>query len=146
VLAKAVKAARGNRREVVSKILTTVPSACPSGHRCRGDGARKTPLRHLPQDAREAPQLFPGARHLRLSHHRQGHSELLPGAGYLHGLYNPVPGKFKDYIAIPKANGYQSLHTTLIGPFGTPVEAQIRTPAMHQRSRIGCRFTLAVQG
>ncbi|NJM32115.1 MAG: bifunctional (p)ppGpp synthetase/guanosine-3',5'-bis(diphosphate) 3'-pyrophosphohydrolase [Limnobacter sp.] len=137
-LQKAVLAARGNRREVVSKILTAVQECLEQNQiSCEVKGREKA--------------LYGIYR--KMIDKRLSFSQVLDVYGFrvvvkdvptcymamgaLHQLFKPVPGKFKDYIAIAKVNGYQSLHTTLIGPYGTPVEFQIRTADMHQIAEKG---------
>jgi GTP pyrophosphokinase len=137
-LTKAVKAARGNRREVVSKILESVNNTlAATGIKAQVYGREKT-LYGIYRKMRNKHLSF--SQVLDVYGFRivvDSFANCYVALGTLHALYKPMPGKFKDYIAIPKLNGYQSLHTTLIGPYGTPVEFQIRTQDMHHVAEAG---------
>ncbi|HEV7856153.1 MAG TPA: bifunctional (p)ppGpp synthetase/guanosine-3',5'-bis(diphosphate) 3'-pyrophosphohydrolase [Herminiimonas sp.] len=137
-LGKAVKAARGNRREVVSKILESVTHTLEAtGISSQVYGREKT-LYGIYRKMRNKHLSF--SQVLDVYGFRivvDSFANCYVALGTLHALFKPMPGKFKDYIAIPKLNGYQSLHTTLIGPYGTPVEFQIRTQDMHRVAESG---------
>jgi len=131
VLHKALLAARGNRREVLSKIAETVSVALPAAGIEVEISAREKSLYSIYTKMHEQKKSFSEVLDIygfRVIVHTL--PECYLALGTLHQLYRPVPGKFKDYIAIPKLNGYQSLHTTLLGPYGTPVEFQFRTRDM----------------
>src|SRR5450830_600081 len=138
VLGKAVKAARGNRREVVKKILESVKSTLAAAHLLAEVYGREKTLYGIYKKMRNKHLSF--SQVLDVYGFRvvvEDFAQCYVALGTLHGLYKPMPGKFKDYIAIRKLNGYQSLHTTLIGPYGTPVEFQIRTQDMHRVAESG---------
>jgi guanosine-3',5'-bis(diphosphate) 3'-pyrophosphohydrolase len=138
VLAKAIRAARGNRREVVGKVKVALDERLPLWGIMADVQGREKHLYGIYRKMVEKNLSF--SQVLDIYGFRVIVRDV-PGCyialGALHALYKPVPGKFKYYIAIPKANGYQSLHTTLIGPFGTPVEVQIRTQEMHHIAETG---------
>ena len=137
-LSKAVKAARGNRREVVSKILETVKTTLAATSIQAQVYGREKSLYGIYRKMRSKRLSF--SQVLDVYGFRvvvDGFANCYVALGTLHALYKPMPGKFKDYIAISKLNGYQSLHTTLIGPYGTPVEFQIRTQEMHRVAESG---------
>ena len=137
-LKRAVQSVRGNRRQVIREIQTALQDCL---------------------DADELPGKVMGReKHLlslyrKMKERRKSFSEIMDVYGFriitdkvdtcyrilgaIHNLYKPVPGRFKDYIAIPKANGYQSLHTSLIGMNGIPIEVQIRTREMEAMANNG---------
>jgi guanosine-3',5'-bis(diphosphate) 3'-pyrophosphohydrolase len=138
MISKAVLKARGNRKEVVSKVLSSIESC-------------------LEREGLEA-EVFGREKHLfsiydKMRSKRKSFAEIMDVyafrivvdsvdacyrvLGAVHNLYKPVAGRFKDYIAIPKANGYQSLHTTLFGMHGIPIEIQIRTFEMEMVANNG---------
>ena len=138
VLSKALKVARGNRREVVSKILEAVKQRLEENHIKAEVRGREKHLYGIYQKMQSKSLAF--AQVLDIYGFRvlvEDVPSCYLALGVLHGLYKPFPGKFKDYIAIPKANGYQSLHTALFGPFGTPIEIQIRTHEMNKLAESG---------
>ena len=131
-LSKAVFKARGNRRDLVERIQRDVEKSFTQAKlKVQVYGREKTlfsiygKMRAKHLSFAQVSDIF-GFRIVVATL-----PECYLALGVLHQLYKPLPGRFKDYIAIPKANGYQSLHTTLVSPLGTAVEFQIRTEPMH---------------
>lgn len=131
-LSKAVQRARGYRRDVVERIQRDVEKAFAGAKLPAQVYGREKTLFSIYKKMREKHLSFAQVNDIfgfRIV--VQTLPECYLALGVLHQLYKPQPGRFKDYIAIPKANGYQSLHTTLVSPLGTAVEFQIRTEQMH---------------
>ncbi|MBA3773664.1 MAG: bifunctional (p)ppGpp synthetase/guanosine-3',5'-bis(diphosphate) 3'-pyrophosphohydrolase [Ramlibacter sp.] len=132
VLSKAVTKARNRRRDLIQKVQREVEASFEqAGIQVRISGREKT-LYSIYKKMDEKHLSFAQVTDI------YGFRVIVPSVlecytalGLLHQMYKPVPGKFKDHIAIPKVNGYQSLHTTLVGPSGVNVEFQMRTEAMH---------------
>ena len=138
VLAKHLKRSRTHQKEMVAKITESLTQALKrEGIACSVNGRekhlysvyRKMRAKRLPLN--EVLDVY--AFRIIVDRTDTCYRVL----GVVHNLYKPVPGKFKDYIAIPKANGYQSLHTVLIGPQGVPLEVQVRTEDMDKVADAG---------
>jgi GTP pyrophosphokinase/guanosine-3',5'-bis(diphosphate) 3'-pyrophosphohydrolase len=131
-LSKAVQKARGYRRDIVERIQREVEKAFTQNKLGVQVYGREKTLYSIYKKMHEKHLTFAQVNDIfgfRIV--VSSLPECYLALGVLHQLYKPQPGRFKDYIAIPKANGYQSLHTTLVSPLGTAVEFQIRTEAMH---------------
>lgn len=138
VLAEAVKKARGNRKEIINRIGASIGERLEQESLKARVQGREKHLYSIYQKMR--------SKHLTFSDVFDVYAfriivDTVDGCyrslGIIHNLYKPVPGKFKDYIAIPKSNGYQSLHTILFGPYGVPIEVQIRTEDMDRVAQAG---------
>ena len=135
---RAVRSARGNRKELLSKILETLQTRLErEGIPGRVIGREKH-LYGIYQKMRGKRKSFNEIMDVYAFRIIVDKPDTCYRAlGAVHSLYKPFPGRFKDYIAIPKANGYQSLHTTLFGMHGVPIEIQIRTEEMEELANNG---------
>ncbi len=127
-----------DRREIIAEIHKAIKRKMnESGIPCAIKGREKTPY-SIYRKMRGKDLTFSEVNDVygfRIITHSEPHCYLTLGA--MHRLYRPKPGRFKDYVALPKSNGYQSLHTVLNSPFGLPVEIQIRTQEMDIRAEKG---------
>jgi len=138
ILDRAVKERRGHRKEVLSTIESTIKKRLTQeGLQCQVIGREKdlySIYRKMKEKGISFSEVF-DVYAFRIVVDEVG--DCYRALGLMHALYNPLPGRFKDYIALPKANGYQSLHTILVGPYGFPLEIQIRTRGMHRQAESG---------
>ena len=139
VIRESVAKARGNRQEIMDLILEQIRTALKNAH---------IPSATLSGRGKHFYSIYK-----KMSEEHLSFSEIMDVYGFriivdkvdtcyrvlgaLHNLFKPITQRFKDYIAIPKANGYQSLHTVLFGPYGVPIEVQIRTEEMHKMAENG---------
>ena len=135
---QAVKKARGNRREIVNTIESAIKNRLNQTGLIFDVAGREKNVASIYKKMRR--QKIPFSNVFDVYAFRiycDQVDDCYRILGCVHNLFNPIPGKFKDYIALPKANGYQSLHTILIGPYGVPIEIQIRTHEMHRMAESG---------
>ena len=138
VLNKAVLEARGHRKEVLNKIETAIKRRIQQENLPARVRSREKHLYSLYRKIRDKTLSFEETYDVYAFRIIVNDVDACYRAlGIMHNLFKPVPGKFKDYIAIPKANGYQSLHSILFGPYGVPIEVQIRTEEMDRVAESG---------
>ncbi len=138
VVEDALKKARGNRSEIVDKILSTIEERLRQEELPGEISGREKHLYSIYRKMHQKQLSFSDVTDVfafRIIVDKVDTCYRVLGA--IHNLYKPIPGKFKDYIAIPKANGYQSLHTALLTPYGFPIEVQIRTQDMDKVAEAG---------
>ncbi|MDI1229670.1 MAG: RelA/SpoT family protein [Methylobacter sp.] len=138
VLNNAVKKARGNRRKIVDIIESTIQNRLQEvGINCDVAGREKNLYSIYKKMLNKKISLADVFDVYAFRIFCDDVDTCYRVLGVMHNLYKPIPGRFKDYIALPKANGYQSLHSILMGPYTVPIEVQIRTHEMHRMSESG---------
>ncbi len=138
ILSEAVRRARGNRKELMQKIEIVITERLQQEGVEADVRGREKPVYSMYRKMREKHLAFQEVfDKFAIRVIVESIDDCYRTLGLLHNLYKPVPGRFKDYIAIPKSNGYQSLHTALFGPHSIPIEVQIRTRDMDRFAESG---------